>query len=474
MAKISAKVWAAVALFAAAVRVYRLDRFSYWLDEILQSAVAHGSWPFLWAKLAEDANHPPLDSIVTKLLSGAGASNLALKIPAVVWGMAGVVALGKLVERRSGRAAAILSAFLLALAPFHVRYSQELRPYALGMFLLLVSLLALDRWLEKRTRGRLAALYVGFLATAYALYLAALVLGVAAASMLLDDAASAEPARRESARRALRWSPAFLALLAAGYLPWIPIVRAAAGHAPYTAAPPMSLSRLGSVLAFFCFAPGEGRGLAAADVVSLVLAAAGLALCLRRPGERFLAGWVVAGSAAVEILEHVHPNFFGPRHFLPAALGVPVLVSLAVVSIGRWNLLRSGATAALVVFLAAADARGLAAYFRSGRPDWRPLASYLRARHGRERIVTDSQWTQLCVAYYVFGPTWLCCGDGRAIVFVNGRVDAVPGLREPGKSLWLVASEGPGGTPEFTRFVEGHAVAGFPEADVAFVGRLPP
>ena len=474
VAKVSPKVWAAIALLAAAIRLYRLDHFSYWLDEILQSIMAHGSWPFLWKKLLEDANHPPLDSIVTKVLSDSGAGNLVLKLPAVAWGTASVVVLGRLVERRVSGAAGLLSGLLLAFAPFHVRYSQELRPYALGMLFLLGSLFALDRFLERNTLAQLSVLYLCCLATAYTLYLAALVLAIAAAAMLLEDAASEDWGRRSSARRALRRCPLFIALLAAGYLPWVPVVRAAARRVPYTAPPDMSWARLSDVLAFFCFAPGDGRRLGAADVLYLLLALAGLAICVRRPKARFFAGWLIAGSAAVETLEHLHPNFFGPRHYLPAALALPIFVSVSIASIGRLNLLRAGATMALFGLVVVCDVTGLAGYFRGGRPDWRPLASYLRARHGSERIVTDSQWTQLCVAYYVFGPKWFCCGDGRQIVFVNGRVEPVAGLREPGNSLWLVASEGPGGSPDFTKFVEAHAVARFPQANVSVVGRLSP
>ena len=67
---------------------------------------------------------------------------------------------------------------LLALAPFHVRYSQEFRPYSLGAFALCLTLLLLDLYLERPSLGRFVAVFVGCLVTMYALYLAAVVLAL--------------------------------------------------------------------------------------------------------------------------------------------------------------------------------------------------------------------------------------------------------------------------------------------------------
>ena len=41
------------------MRLYRLDYFSYGLDEILQGFWIQGDWDFFWKSLKFDAVHPP-------------------------------------------------------------------------------------------------------------------------------------------------------------------------------------------------------------------------------------------------------------------------------------------------------------------------------------------------------------------------------------------------------------------------------
>ena len=186
------------------MRLYRLDHFSYGLDEILQGFWIQGDWAFFWKSLKFDSVHPPLDYLIARGVEVFGPADWARKLPAVFWGTATVPVLAALVGRRAGKAAGLLTALLLAAAPFHARYSQEFRPYALGVFLLCLSLLLLDLLLERPGILRLLALYFACLATAYALYLAAAVLGLAAAAMLVEDSLAADPKRLRAARR-LGW-----------------------------------------------------------------------------------------------------------------------------------------------------------------------------------------------------------------------------------------------------------------------------
>jgi uncharacterized membrane protein len=214
---------AVLLVVAAAVRLFRLDHFSYGLDEILQAYWISGDWPFFWKSVRFDAVHPPLDYLIARVFEPLGPADWTRKLPAVLWGLGTVAALGHLLARRAGSGAGWTAAILLAFAPFHVRYSQEFRPYSLGLFLLALSLLCLDRYLERPGAGRLALLWLACLGTAYALYLAAVVLAIAAAAMLADDSFSADSGRRRAARRFLMWSPLFLAALFVAYLPWVAV-----------------------------------------------------------------------------------------------------------------------------------------------------------------------------------------------------------------------------------------------------------
>ncbi len=113
---------------------------------MLQTYWIHGSWSFLWQALTFDAFHPPLDYVLGRLLEPLGPSDPIRKLLPVLWGTAGIAAFGRLLARRAGETAGLVGAALLAFSPYHVRYSQELRPYALGLLLLTASLLLLDRF----------------------------------------------------------------------------------------------------------------------------------------------------------------------------------------------------------------------------------------------------------------------------------------------------------------------------------------
>jgi 4-amino-4-deoxy-L-arabinose transferase-like glycosyltransferase len=442
---IPAFAWAALAAVALSIRLYRLDHFSFWLDEVMQSFFIHGTWKQFWESLRFDAVHPPLDYLIDRLFEVFRPDDAARRLPAIVWGTGSVLLLTALMARRAGRPAGMLAGALLAIAPFHVRYSQEFRPYSLGVFLVLLSLVLLDRYLERPGAARLAALYFGCLAAMYALYLGALVLAVAATALAVEDALSPEPsARRSAARRLLGWSPVFSLLLVAGYLPWLPVMREAAMRASPARPPEMTAERLGHVLAFYGFGSGENSAFGFAEIVYFFLAGAGVAAAIRRRGLRFLAVWIVAGSAAVELLEHIHPHFFGPRHFLPAGVALPAAAALAIAALGHRNLLRIGASILIVAGIIALDARGLHGYFEHGRPDWRPLGEYLRAAPADQRIFTENAYAQLCVAYYVAGPRWLHRPlpggkeSGRSIIALDHDPAPIAWLWEPRKTAWLV------------------------------------
>jgi hypothetical protein len=254
-------------------------------------------------------------------------------------------------------------------------------------------------------------------------------------------------------------------------------VRDAAIRASPTGSPEMTAARLGRVLAFYGFGSGEGDAFGFAEIVYFALAGAGLAAAIRRPGVRFLAAWIVAGSAAIELLEHVHPHFFGPRHFLPAGVALPAAVALAIAAVGNRNLLRLGASIGVVAGIVALDARGLHGYFEHGRPDWRPVGAYLRAAPADQRIFTENAHAQLCVAYFVAGPDWLHGPlpggrqSARSIIALGGDPASIAWLWEPGKTAWLVLFGGRASA--LKAWAEPYPGVPFPTADAgAIVKRL--
>jgi hypothetical protein len=464
-----------LAIAALTVRLCRLGHFSYWLDEILESFTLRDSWKEMWRSLRAQGIQAPLEYGIGKLVGLLHPSDPVRKLPAVLWGTLTVPAAAALMSRRCGRTAGIVTGLLLALSPFHVHYSQELRPYALGMFLLCVALLALDRFLERPSVARLAALYVASLGTAYALYVAALALLLAGAALVVEDAFSRDLARATAARRFLLWSPLFAFVLWLGFLPWWKVFLTGIRAAPMGSVPVFSWARIPRFFSFFGFGHADWQPLGWPGALFVAGCVAGGALAWRRPGARFLLPWAIGGFAILEILERRHPIFDSIFHYTPMGLSLVALFALAIsVAISKARTKPLGI--ALLAGSLVLEAVSLGEYFRHGRPDWRPLGAYLRATPAGDRIVTDDDYTFICVAYYAGGADWfqtLHFPGARSIVTVHDDPTSMAWLREPGKTVWLVLR---GDRPTaLRRWAEPYPAIAFPGAEEgAVVKRVDP
>jgi hypothetical protein len=138
---------------------------------------------------------------------------------------------------------------------------------------------------------------------------------------------------------------------------------------------------------------------------------------------------------------------------------------------------RRGAFAAalVLVLLLALDAKGLADYFRDGRADWRPLGRFLRGRPKQERIFTENQYSELCVAFYVEGPEWLYRGGrvGRDVWNLDGEIVRLTWSWKPENTAWLVLAGEPVHEP-LRRWAAALPSTPFPTAERAVVHRLDP
>jgi hypothetical protein len=428
----------AVGCIAALVRCYRLDHFSYWLDEIIDVYTVRSPWTAMWRSLRDGVYNPPLNYSLLKLAESFDPSDGSRRLVPVLWGTACVLVFGWLVARRSTRAIGLTASLLLAFAPYHVRYSQEVRPYSLGMLLVCLSLLLLDMYLERPDWKRLAALLLSCLAAAYAMYLAALMVLIAGGALLVSDAFSPDATRRQRARRLLSRSPLYAAVLALGYSPWLAVVFRAVGSPAPSAAPDWKWARAGRLLSYFGFAQADWHPLGASGLLFSLLVAVGTVIAVRRCRLLFVAVWALGGLTAVEFLEHRHPAYDSVFHSIPAGMA---LTALAAVTIG-W-LLDSGRKlggGALLILTLALDSQTLRIYFDRGRPDWRPLAEFLSQRPASETILTSSQYAQLCVAYYVVGPDWLCCRTAaqRDVISIDNRVSRLREVWKSDRPAWLV------------------------------------
>ncbi|MBA2446829.1 MAG: glycosyltransferase family 39 protein, partial [Chloroflexi bacterium] len=165
-------IWVLVATALAAVlRVYHLGA-DLWLDEITTVLAYRDVSAFHVLTAYTSSNNHLLNTLLIKLMVGlAGPAEWAVRLPAVVFGIACIPALYGLSRLALGRRESVLVAFLLAVSYHHVFFSQNARGYS---GLLLWSMLGTTCFLRGLSGGGVRdwALYVlsMFLSVATVLY----------------------------------------------------------------------------------------------------------------------------------------------------------------------------------------------------------------------------------------------------------------------------------------------------------------
>lgn len=203
---------AGVLLLAVLFRWELLGLRSLWFDEGYSLAVA--SLPpreILQFLRSNDAHPAGYYLLLSWWLRVVGRDLTLLRLPSLVAGLGSVIVTWLLARRWCGTRAALLAAGLVALNPFHVYASNELRMYApLGLAVLL-AVLFLDRALDE---GRVVW-WLGYglcvAAAAYLSYFAALA--------VLPQVGWVLTRREPKSQRGLLLALAVAAVL---YLPWVP------------------------------------------------------------------------------------------------------------------------------------------------------------------------------------------------------------------------------------------------------------
>jgi len=228
-------------LLAFALRLYRLGYQSVWYDEGVSIHLATKDLSDLTRHTAGDI-HPPLYYYLLHFwILMLGPSEFSAAFLSLVFGMLIIALSYRLARDLYGRHIGLLTALLIALSPFNLWYSQEIRMYTLGAFLGLISLYCLMRLtgMVRRTSletpervgiassrdGRSWKLWIGYVLSAtaglYSLYYFAFLL-------LLENLfvfgwwMFNKLGKREGPLSLARWLLAQGAVLLL-YLPWLPV-----------------------------------------------------------------------------------------------------------------------------------------------------------------------------------------------------------------------------------------------------------
>lgn len=165
-----------IILLAFALRVYRLDVQSLWWDELYTVARSAMTVSELIEDLFSARVHLPFYFVLLQGWTEIGRSAFILRYFSVVVGILTIPLIYVTGKRLNGRSVGLLAAFLLAIVPFHIWFSQEARMYS---FLALNALAAnyfLLRLLHRERRGDWAAYTLALTFTLLTHFLGVLIL----------------------------------------------------------------------------------------------------------------------------------------------------------------------------------------------------------------------------------------------------------------------------------------------------------
>jgi 4-amino-4-deoxy-L-arabinose transferase-like glycosyltransferase len=145
---------AGILLLAFALRVYRLGDKNIWWDEGYSLGLARKT--FLDATLTTAGDvHPPLYYWhLWAWVRLVGESEFAARFISVIWAVLAVAVVYALGTRLGGRRAGLLAALFLAVARFHIWWSQEMRMHILATLAAALVLYTAVRWLEEERARR--------------------------------------------------------------------------------------------------------------------------------------------------------------------------------------------------------------------------------------------------------------------------------------------------------------------------------
>ena len=377
---------AGVVLVAVAVRIPGLggalsdDEGYSWLV-----ASAPDAGAFLH-RLAAYENTPPLFYLL--LTPFPLNDEVWLRLPALIAGIASVPVLYAIVRPLFGTRAALLSALALAVAPYHVSFSDHARGFVLAGLWLLLAVWAAAR-LAQGGRRRWWWLYAGGAVLAlYTEYDSALFLAALLGAVLLVGV----PRRRETL--ALGLAPAL------AFAPWLHQLHRSLNALDETKVSPIypepgprALRDVVVPLSFGEHGAAHSPALRWLQLLAVAAVLAGAAALMWRSGPR-AAFWLLPGAGLATLALHAAIAVPGPDIFAQRYLTILIPLGAAVVGAGiaalPWRSAAPLAAALLAVLGVAVVVQ------RSGRelePDLRRLEPVV----GRRPVLTNSA----TVAFYL-------------------------------------------------------------------------
>jgi len=142
----------AITLTALALRIWHLGARSLWMDEGDSVGFARMEWPAFVHVLNIREVNMALYYLFLRGWIHLGDSEVFLRLPSVIFGTAAVLATCFFATRIQSRSAGLMAGIFLSFNVLAIRYTQEVRSYALFLMLVSLSWLAYERAVRRGTR----------------------------------------------------------------------------------------------------------------------------------------------------------------------------------------------------------------------------------------------------------------------------------------------------------------------------------
>lgn len=120
-----------IILLGTFLRVFSLGKIGFWGDEIQSASFAQSNISSLLQYIPQTEFSPPLSYLVLHFMSLFGKSEFILRLPFALSGIITIFVIYKLGSLLFSAKEGLVSAFLLAISPFHLLYSRDARMYSL-------------------------------------------------------------------------------------------------------------------------------------------------------------------------------------------------------------------------------------------------------------------------------------------------------------------------------------------------------
>jgi 4-amino-4-deoxy-L-arabinose transferase-like glycosyltransferase len=465
---------AGILALALALRLFHLTTQNLWFDEIESARIATTPIASLIAAIrAGSGIQPtawlsPLYYAVLKsvLLLGHGSVETTLRASSMVLGVALVPALAWTALPLVPGPVVVIAVLFAAVSPFHVWYSQEVRPYALLVLLATIAVGAFARALDTNRFAWWGAAVLAIVLALYTHPIGLALLAVCAVSLAFEALGGAT--------RPFMRGVGACALSALLFLPAVALARSLGAN---NAADVRPVTMFDPLYAFYAYAVGFSLGPSTAELhgplgrvlpeyAPTIAAAAGVfgalfvagiarALRLRARARTLLLAWLAVPMLLALAVAAVTRNPFNVRYAIAGFPAFPIVLAL-----GGWSLLagagalgaagarrrrgwRTSAGIALVGAVLALSGLSLHhLYFdaRYAKEDCRALGAVLRAEaEADDVIVVNASYMHDAVRYYYAGPaTVIGYPRGWAALDPVRAAAELPAPASAGGHVWLV------------------------------------